>query len=135
MWSRLIWFPRIIASLILDIPFPFTAWQQIPCGLLLCVLLCLHVFWTALMFKVLYKAVFNKEKLADDRDKDVEMKEHTSAETKAENENDKDTVVEMETGRTDNVKMDEKPKMHRRQSSLMGSYILETELKEDINAQ
>ena len=119
IWSRLIWFPRIIASIFMDVEFPSKSyWQQLPCGILLCVLLVLHIFWTLLMFKVLYRAFVKKEALKDERDKEIG------------DTNEKETVMEME-GRTDNVKVDEVPKMHRRRSSLMGSFIVETNLEAD----
>ena len=118
MWSRLMWYPRIILSLFTDSEMPSDVWQKWPCGILLCVLLCLHIFWTYLMFKVLYKAVVKKEKLRDDRDREIEEKEDG-----------KDVVVvEMEAGRTENVT----PKLHRRRSSLMGSFIIETETERDL---
>ena len=69
IWSRLIWFPRIIVSLYIDIDDIWSVWQVIPCSILLWTLAVLHTYWAFLMLRVLYRAV-KGEGMKDARDKE-----------------------------------------------------------------
>ena len=139
IWSRLIWFPRYIASLFLDIEDRSKVWQVWPCSILLCTLLVLHIYWTYLMVKVLYKAVIKKEAIADPRDKNNPMMGREigqDVEAMLDDNGDKVNLDDMEPlkindDRTDNLDDAETPRppSMRRRSSLMGSFI---ESKEKI---
>eukprot|EP01083_Nonionella_stella_P014402 40469_1 len=124
IWSRLIWFPRYIAALFVD--DYLAMWQLIPCGILLCTLFLLHIYWTFLMFRVLYGAVCKKERLADTRDR-VEK----AGGDKEDVAIDLDEMDELKD-RTDIVDDGTKPPRIRRRSSLMGSLIMES--KDDVIA-
>ena len=153
IWTRLIWFPRVICSLYIDIPSSPKYWQVWPCTILLFTLLILHIYWTYLMLRVLYKAVVKKEAMADHRDKDNPMvgrenNDGGDVDTEKQTEDDQDKMdmnidkmdqdkvnlddikpMEIVADRTDNLDENEQPKppLMKRRSSLMGSYIEDKE--------
>ena len=120
IWSRLLWFPRLIVSLYV-VPAP-GVWQVVPCSVLLWTLFVLHAYWTWLMLRVLYKAVVHKELIKDARDGDVV--EVMAKDTKDERD---DNEIDLE--RTDvviDVHVSPKTEVsghRRRRSSLVGSLI------------
>ena len=101
---------------------------MIPCSVLLWTLFVLHIYWTFLMLKVLYKAVVLKEQLADSRDRDNPMMDTKEA-PDTQNVHEEDEDVDQEEERADVLNMDiagnETVPVYgrRRTNSLMGSFI------------
>ena len=67
IWFRLICFPLMIWSIFVDVGLE--VWQIGPSRVLQPILLILHIFWTRLMFGILFRAVVKKEIVGDPRDK------------------------------------------------------------------